>query len=104
MTKLCSRLLVSLVLAAVVAVTCGFGFAPAHRSPWSSRSGDTPTAFQRPGVGTFSGEPDGTGQGAPQPVVKPSSMFPTSPNYWLAQLWIRWRFRGQFEPHRPNPR
>ena len=104
MTKFCSRLLVALVLAGVVLAVCGAGYAPDRSSRWSHPSGTSPAVFQRPGAGSCSGEPDGSGQGAPQPVVKPSSLVSTSPSFWLAQLWLQWRLRGQSDYHRPIPR
>lgn len=101
MTKLRSRLLVSLVLAAVVLTAVGVDVASAwsargRTSPWQSPSYG---ATFRPGAGSFAGEPDPTGNGSPQPVVKPASMTGL-PSSWLASLWIMLRTRS---PHVQQP-
>lgn len=101
MTKLRSRLLVSLVLAAVVLVAVGVDVASARPAkgrtpPWQSA---TSNATIRPGAGSFAGEPDPSGSGSPQPVVKPASSIGL-PSHWLANLWIMWRTRS---PHAQLP-
>jgi len=101
MTKLRSRLLVSLVLAAVVLVATGAEVASARpakgrTAPWHAAGA---SAISRPGAGSFAGEPDPSGNGSPQPVVKPASMTGL-PGHWLANLWIKWRLRS---PHAQNP-
>ena len=98
MTKLRSRLLVSLVLAAVVLVAVGVDVASAAsaRGRKSSWVATVPTG--RPGAGSFAGEPDPTGQGAPVPVLKPASMTGL-PSHWMANLWIMWKMRSQSAQH-----
>lgn len=95
MTKLRSRLLVTLVLAAVVLAAVGIDIAAAgtfqRRLPPLRMS----PAVTRAGVGSYAGEPDPTGSGAPSPSVKPASMTYV-PGQWLTWLWIQWRTRGQF--------
>lgn len=105
MTKLRNRLLVTLALAAVVLATAGVEIAaaqpPLRRNPHPSPSGTTsPLTVIRPGAGTFTGEPDPTGTGAPSPEVKPASLS-SLPNFWLLQWWLRWREKGQIEQHQP---
>jgi hypothetical protein len=100
MTKLRSRLLVTLVLAAVALAAVGIDVASARasrrNSPWSSGG-----VTSRPRIGSFVGEPDPSGSGAPLPVVKPAYMTP-APNLWMAQLWIQWRMRSQIGQHQPK--
>ncbi|MCC6348901.1 MAG: hypothetical protein IT347_04815 [Candidatus Eisenbacteria bacterium] len=93
MTKLRSRLLVSLVLAAVAIAIAGIEAASAR--PSERRSLPAPTSFtsSRPGAGSFGGEPDPTGNGSPQPSVKPASLVGL-PNFWLLDYWIKWRMRS----------
>jgi len=94
MTKLRSRLLVSLVLTAVALAAVGIDVASAkpskRNSPWvGSGSGAT----SRPGIGAYAGEPDPSGSGAPQPSVKPAWMTPVPNTGRLADLWIQWWMR-----------
>lgn len=100
MTKLRSRLLVSLVLAAVVLTAVGVDVASAWPAKGRTPPGLSPSygAMGRPGVGSFTGDPDPTGSGAPQPVVKPASMTGL-PSHWLASLWIMWRTRSPYAQH-----
>lgn len=105
MTKLRSRLLVTLVLAAVALTTVGIeaamARAPKRRTPsaWAQ-----PSAVTRPGAGSFSGEPDPSGSGAPATDVKPASLT-TAPGVWLSQMWLRWRTRNLVGPtHHPRSR
>lgn len=99
MTKLRSRLLVSLVLAAVVLVAVGVDVASARPAKGRSVSWLSPVASGRPGTGPCGGEPDPSGSGAPQPLVKPASISGL-PSHWLADLWIMWRTRGlSAQPH-----
>jgi hypothetical protein len=97
MTKLRSRLLVPLVLAAVALAAVGIDVASARTSrrntPWNGTG-----ATSRPGIGSFAGEPDPSPSGAPLPSVKPAHMTP-APNLWLAQLLIQWRTKSQFGQH-----
>lgn len=99
MTKLRSRLLVSLVLAAVTLVAVGVDVASAgpakgRATPWLA-----PTATGRPAAGPCGGEPDPSGNGAPKPEVKPARVSGL-PGQWLADLWIMWRTRGlSAQPH-----
>lgn len=98
MTKLRSRLLVSLVLAAVVLVAVGVDVASAGSDRGRSSSWVRAATTGRPGAGSFSGEPDPTGSGAPVPVVKPASLSGL-PSHWLANLWIMWRAKSQSAQH-----
>jgi hypothetical protein len=95
MTKLRSRLLVSLVLAAVVLTAVGVDVASAWPARGRTAPGQSPSygAMNRPGVGSLAGEPDPNMGGAPQPVVKPASLTGL-PSHWLANLWITWRMRS----------
>lgn len=101
MTKLRSRLLVSLVLAVVVLVAAGVEIASARPARGRTSPGQVldASAIGRPGAGSFAGEPDPSGNGSPQPVVKPASMTGL-PSYWMANLWIKWRTRS---PHAQHP-
>ena len=95
MTKLRSRLLVSLVLTAVALAAVGIDVASARSSKGKlSWSGLSSGAASRPGVGKFAGEPDPSGSGSPQPSVKPAWMTP-APSPGLAHLWIQWWMRTQ---------
>ena len=95
MTKLRSRLLVALVLTAVSLAAVGIDVASAWTTkgklPWQ---GSGSTATSRPGIGKFAGEPDPSGNGAPQPSVKPAWMTP-APSPGLSHLWIQWWMRTQ---------
>jgi hypothetical protein len=95
MTKLRSRLLVSLVLTAVALAAVGIDVASARATkrslPWNGLSSG---ATSRPGIGRYAGEPDPSGSGSPQPSVKPAWMTP-APNSGLAHLWIQWWMRTQ---------
>lgn len=95
MTKLRSRLLVSLVLAAVALAIVGIDVASARTSARRTSAWQTSYAASRPGAGAYGGEPDPSGNGSPQPSVKPASLS-RLPNLWLADIWIKWRMRSQF--------
>ena len=88
-------LLVSLVLTAVALAAVGIDVASARAAkrslPWNGLSSG---ATSRPGIGSYAGEPDPSGSGAPQPSVKPAWMTP-APNSGLAHLWIQWWMRTQ---------
>jgi hypothetical protein len=100
MTTLRSRLLVSLVLTAVLLAAVGIDVASARTSKGSiTWRGLGSTATSRPGIGSYSGEPDPSGNGAPQPSVKPAWMTP-APSSGLAHLWIQWWMRTQLGQNR----
>lgn len=95
MTTLRSRLLMTLLLAAVTFSVLGAGVASAltlqrHYTP---RVGGSATS--RPGMGRFTGEPDPSGNGAPcPPIVEKTSIVLPSPGLWLAQRWLQWRLQS----------
>jgi hypothetical protein len=100
MTKLRSRLLVSLVLTAVALAAVGIDVASAQTSKSNiTWRGLGSSAASRPGIGRYAGEPDPSGSGAPQPSVKPAWMTP-APNSGLAHLWIQWWMRTQLGQNR----
>lgn len=101
MTKLRSRLLVALVLAAVALAAAGIDAASAGPNQKRDQAWRSSRLVTRAGAGSF-GEPDPTGSGAPIPVVKPSSMTGV-PGHWLAQLWIQWKSRSPFAQQRSRP-
>jgi hypothetical protein len=99
MTKLRSRLLVSLVLAAVTLVAVGVDVASARSAKGRSAPWLAATAAGRPSAGPCGGEPDPSGNGSPQPQVKPASLSGV-PSTWLANLLIMWRTRSlSAQPH-----
>lgn len=93
MTKLRSRLLVSLVLVAVALAIVGIDVASARAYRSRTPAWQTSYTASRPGAGAFNGDPDPNGNGAPS--VKPASLS-RMPNLWLADIWIKWRIRSQF--------
>jgi hypothetical protein len=99
MTKFRSRLLVSLVLAAVALAAVGIDVASASTARHTGPPWRASTTAPRPNSGPFAGEPDPSGSGAPIPLIKPASLTPM-PAMWMAQLWIQWRIRSQFSQHR----
>ena len=100
MTKLRSRLLVALVLTAASLAAVGIDVASAGTAKRTSLwQGLGSTAASRPGIGKFAGEPDPSGNGAPQPSVKPAWMSP-APSPGLAHLWIQWWMRTQLGQNR----
>lgn len=93
MTKLRSRLLVSLVLAAVTLVAVGVDVASARPTRGRPAPPVASTAAVRPVAGPCGGEPDPSGNGAPKPEVKPAWVSGL-PSPWLADLWIMWKTRS----------
>ena len=87
MTKLRSRLLVSLVLVAVALAIVGIDVASARAYRSRTPAWQTSYSSSRPGAGSYSGEPDQPGNGAP--AVKPVCLNQL-PNLWLADIWIKW--------------
>ena len=98
MTKLRSRLLVSLVLVAVALAIVGIDVASARAYRSRTPAWQTSYSASRPGAGSYGGEPDPSGNGSPQPVVKPACLS-RMPSLWLADIWIKWRMRSQFAQH-----
>lgn len=96
MTKLRSRLLVSLVLVAVALAIVGIDVASARAYRSRTPAWQTSYSSSRPGAGTYGGEPDPSGNGSPS--VKPASLN-RMPSLWLADIWIKWRMRSQFAQH-----
>jgi hypothetical protein len=97
MTKSHSRLLVTLVLAAVYLTAFGVGTGHARSQPLGAAS---PVASSpRPGIGPYSGEPDTGGQSAPTPKVNPTFLVPGIYS-WMPQLWIHWSWRAPKETGR----
>ena len=87
MTKLRSRLLITLILAAVMLSASGSAIAgtpSGHES--DSRTSST---WSRPSVRPLSGEPDSGGLSSPQPKVNPTWVDPVS-SPWLLQILVRW--------------
>lgn len=101
MTKLRSRLLVLLVLAAVALVAFGVDVASARPARGRPAPWVAPTVTIRPGAGPCGGEPDPSGNGSPHGQVKPASLRGL-PSTWLTNLWIMWWIRSL--PHQPHVR
>lgn len=100
MTKLRSRLLVSLVLTAVALAAVGIDVASARAAkPIQSWLSSGSAAASRPGIGRFAGEPDPSGNGAPQPSVKPAWMTP-APSTGVPHLLMQWWMRTQLGQNR----
>ena len=84
--KLCSRLLVTLVLLAVFSTVTGVGSASARgqSQPVAAKQQRKPAPTARP----YSGEPDIGGQTAPAPKSSPSSA--TTPTSGDLLSWLAW--------------
>jgi len=87
MTKLRSRLLVTLILAAVMLSAVGPGVARADSNRQSGSRTSAP--WSSPTVRPLSGEPDAGGLSSPTPKSSPTWVAPLiSP--WVLELWIKW--------------
>jgi hypothetical protein len=96
MTTLRSRLLITLVLAAVLLSALGTVASARTFQRQGSPAGGSAVAT-RPGMGRFSGEPDPNGGGAPcPPKIEKTSMVMTPPGIWLVQRWLQWRLRSPY--------
>lgn len=96
MTTLRSRLLMTLLLAAVMLSVLGTGVSSAltfqRRSYTPVGNGATPRSGY---TGRFSGEPDPNGSGAPNPpIIEKTRLVPSTPGLWLAQRWLQWRLQS----------
>jgi hypothetical protein len=99
MTTLRSRLLSTLVLAAVILSALGTGAASARTFQRRVSPVGSNAAAPRPGMGRFTGEPDPSGSGAPTPPnVEKTSLVLPSPGLWLVQRWLQWKIQN------PDPR
>lgn len=91
MTKLRTRLLVTLVLTAVTLSALGIGLAAASTSP-SRESGSPSFGSIQNSSQVNSGEPDTGGQSSPLPPVKSTNSITvrTNVSFWLRQIWNVW--------------